>query len=190
MTTILVTGGTGTLGRAVVGRLLAAGHDVRSLSRRPYTGAGRPRLHPYAVDLRDGSGLAPALAGVETVVLRMVKAGARLPVPAGVRLQPVDVREIAARLVELASGAPAGRVADLGGPEARSARDLVRDTLQAGGRRRVLVPLWVPGRLFGALRRGENLTLEHADGTVGYGDFLAERSGGGAKAGGAVEAGR
>lgn len=57
MTTILVTGGTGTLGRAVVGRLLAAGHDVRSLSRRPYTGAGRPRLHPYAVDLRDGSGL-------------------------------------------------------------------------------------------------------------------------------------
>jgi uncharacterized protein YbjT (DUF2867 family) len=29
----LVTGGTGTLGRRVVPRLLAAGHDVRVLSR-------------------------------------------------------------------------------------------------------------------------------------------------------------
>ncbi len=32
---ILVTGGTGTLGKAVVRRLLDAGHDVRVLSRRP-----------------------------------------------------------------------------------------------------------------------------------------------------------
>jgi nucleoside-diphosphate-sugar epimerase len=31
---ILVTGGTGTLGRAVVARMLAAGHQVRVLSRR------------------------------------------------------------------------------------------------------------------------------------------------------------
>ncbi|MEV5599594.1 NAD(P)H-binding protein [Streptomyces sp. NPDC052496] len=253
MTTFLVTGGTGTLGRAVVGRLLADGHDVRSLSRRPHTGAARPRLSSYAVDLRDGSGLAAAVAGVETVVhcasspsgdteaarrlveaaraagvrhlvcisivgvdriplgyyrakrdverlvedsgigwtvlrttqyhdlvLRLVKAGARLPVlpvPAGVRLQPVDVREVAARLVEPAAGEPAGRVADLGGPEVRGARDHVRDTLRAGGRRRVLVPLWVPGRIFAALRRGENLTPGHADGTVSYGDFLAERGG-------------
>ncbi|MFH8408431.1 SDR family oxidoreductase [Streptomyces sp. NPDC018019] len=253
MTTILVTGGTGTLGRAVVGRLLDAGHDVRSLSRRPRTGAGRPGLGSYAVDLRDGSGLAAALAGVETVihcasspsgdteaagrlveaaraagvrhlvyisivgvdriplgyyrakhdverlvadsglgwtvlrttqfhdlVLRMVKAGARLPafpVPAGVRLQPVDVREVADRLVALACGEPAGRVADMGGPEAHSARALVRDTLRAGGRRRVVVPLWLPGKLFAALRRGENLTPDHADGTVRYRDFLAERGG-------------
>jgi uncharacterized protein YbjT (DUF2867 family) len=32
---ILVTGGSGTLGRSVVARLLAAGHQVRVLSRQP-----------------------------------------------------------------------------------------------------------------------------------------------------------
>ncbi|MGW6913256.1 SDR family oxidoreductase [Kitasatospora sp. NPDC054939] len=60
MTTILVTGGTGTLGRPVVERLRAAGADVRVLSRH-----AEP---PYAVDLREGAGLDAALAGVDTVV--------------------------------------------------------------------------------------------------------------------------
>ena len=39
-----------------------------------------------------------------------------MPVPAGVRFQPVDAGEVAARLVELALGAPAGLVPDLAGP--------------------------------------------------------------------------
>ncbi|WP_330456663.1 NAD(P)H-binding protein [Streptomyces sp. NBC_00820] len=60
MTTILVTGGTGTLGRLVTERLAAAGHEVRVLSRH---------AHPHAVDLREGGpALDKALAGVETVV--------------------------------------------------------------------------------------------------------------------------
>ncbi|MGC3004504.1 SDR family oxidoreductase, partial [Streptomyces sp. G35A] len=60
MTTILVTGGTGTLGRHVTERLRAGGHEVRVLSRHS---------RPYAVDLREGgSGLDAALAGVETIV--------------------------------------------------------------------------------------------------------------------------
>ncbi|MGW0118139.1 SDR family oxidoreductase [Streptomyces sp. NPDC003327] len=61
MTTILVTGGTGTLGRLVTERLRADGHEeVRVLSRRS---------RPYAVDLREGGpGLDTALAGVDTVV--------------------------------------------------------------------------------------------------------------------------
>ncbi|GAA5011928.1 SDR family oxidoreductase [Streptomyces hyderabadensis] len=60
MTTILVTGGTGTLGRLVVERLRAGGHEVRVLSRRS---------RPYAVDLREGgSALDAALAGADTVV--------------------------------------------------------------------------------------------------------------------------
>ncbi|MFJ6726958.1 SDR family oxidoreductase [Streptomyces sp. NPDC091281] len=60
MTTILVTGGTGTLGRLVVERLRADGHEVRVLSRS---------ARPYAVDLRAGGpGLDTALAGVDTVV--------------------------------------------------------------------------------------------------------------------------
>ncbi|MFD9128892.1 SDR family oxidoreductase [Kitasatospora sp. NPDC059571] len=59
MTTILVTGGTGTLGRLVTERLRSDGHDVRVLSRS---------ARPYAVDLRTGNGLAEAVNGVDTVV--------------------------------------------------------------------------------------------------------------------------
>lgn len=60
MTTILVTGGTGTLGRLVTERLRADGHEVRVLSRHS---------RPYAVDLREGGpGLHSALTGVDTVV--------------------------------------------------------------------------------------------------------------------------
>ncbi|MFD7610411.1 SDR family oxidoreductase [Streptomyces sp. NPDC059828] len=61
MNTILVTGGTGTLGRLVTERLRAAGeaYEVRVLSRHS---------QPYAVDLREGTGLAEAVAGVDTIV--------------------------------------------------------------------------------------------------------------------------
>ncbi|ATL26247.1 SDR family oxidoreductase [Streptomyces formicae] len=59
MTTILVTGGTGTLGRLVTERLRTEGHEVRVLSRRS---------RPYAVDLREGTGLDTAVAGVATIV--------------------------------------------------------------------------------------------------------------------------
>ncbi|WP_069772032.1 SDR family oxidoreductase [Streptomyces sp. LUP30] len=60
MTTILVTGGTGTLGRLVTERLRAEGHEVRVLSRH---------TPPYAVDLREGgTALDAAVTGVDTVV--------------------------------------------------------------------------------------------------------------------------
>lgn len=61
MAAVLVTGGTGTLGRHLVPQLRSAGHDVRVLSRT----AG-----PDVVtgDLSSGSGLATALDGIDTVV--------------------------------------------------------------------------------------------------------------------------
>jgi uncharacterized protein YbjT (DUF2867 family) len=58
---VLVTGGTGRLGRHLVPLLRADSHDVRVLSRRPGEG------HVVG-DLADGSGVAAALEGVETVV--------------------------------------------------------------------------------------------------------------------------
>lgn len=59
--TVLVTGGTGTLGRPTVAGLRDAGHRVRVLSRR----AGER----HAVgDLSSGAGLDEALDGVATVV--------------------------------------------------------------------------------------------------------------------------
>jgi uncharacterized protein YbjT (DUF2867 family) len=64
--TILVTGGTGTLGRPTVELLRKAGHDVRILSRNKQ---GRSAGPDRAVgDLNTGEGLADALAGVTTVV--------------------------------------------------------------------------------------------------------------------------
>ena len=67
---VLVTGGTGTLGRTVVPRLLAAGHRVRVLSRRERTAPDdtSPLLDHVVGDLRTTAGLDAAVAGVETVV--------------------------------------------------------------------------------------------------------------------------
>ncbi|MEU0091162.1 NAD(P)H-binding protein [Kribbella sp. NPDC006257] len=62
MKTILVTGGTGSVGRPTVQALRAAGHtDLRILSRRP--GVGHVRG-----DLTAGEGIAEALEGVSTVM--------------------------------------------------------------------------------------------------------------------------
>ena len=61
MSTVLVTGGSGTFGSALVPLLRLAGHDVRVLSRRP--GAGT-----HHGDLATGAGLAAALDGAEVVV--------------------------------------------------------------------------------------------------------------------------
>lgn len=58
---ILVTGGTGTLGRLVVERLRTAGHTVRVLSRSSKPGV-------VTGDLRRGVGLAPAVTGVDVIV--------------------------------------------------------------------------------------------------------------------------
>jgi uncharacterized protein YbjT (DUF2867 family) len=59
---ILVTGGTGTLGRLLVPRLRDAGHDVRVLSR---SGGGAGHV---TGDLSSGEGVAEAVAGAEIVV--------------------------------------------------------------------------------------------------------------------------
>ncbi|MFC8943420.1 SDR family oxidoreductase, partial [Streptomyces griseoincarnatus] len=62
---VLITGGTGRLGRTLVPRLLDAGHDVRVLTR----GRREPAAHRWVVgDLRTGSGLVAAAAGVDVVI--------------------------------------------------------------------------------------------------------------------------
>src|SRR4029450_1983294 len=68
------------------------------------------------------------------LVLMVVRLLARLPVvpvPAGVRFQPVDADEVAARLVELALGEAAGQVPDLAGPRVESMAGLVGGYLRA-----------------------------------------------------------
>lgn len=66
MSRVLVTGGTGTLGRAVVPALRAAGSEVVVLSRSP--GEAADGVRRMVGDLRSGAGLREALAGVDSVV--------------------------------------------------------------------------------------------------------------------------
>ncbi|MCQ8772952.1 SDR family oxidoreductase [Streptomyces telluris] len=250
---ILVTGGTGTLGRAVVARLLADGLPVRVMSRRPRpTGDDRP--YEWAVcDLAKGTGLDAALADVRAVVhcatnarndvattRRLAEAARRsgsqgphlvyisivgiddVPLPyyrskraaerivresglpwtilrttqfhdlvatmtavqrrlpvvltlSGVRVQPVEVTEVADRLAELVQGAPTGRVPDMAGPEVRDARDLAAATLRAMGLHRRVVPLRLPGKIARTLRAGGLLAPDRAIGKVTFEQYLAGR---------------
>jgi uncharacterized protein YbjT (DUF2867 family) len=250
---ILVTGGTGTLGREVVPLLRQAGRDVRVLSRQSREGGNG--VEHVVGDLSTGEGVAAALRGVGTVLhlagrpkgddaatrnlvraatttgavehlvaisvigadrlpigyfrmkaevervvaesglqwtvlraaqfhdlaLKVAKGMGRSPVvpaPGGIRWEPVDARDVAARLVELTLGAPAGRVADLAGPEVHPLSDLVRGYLNASGKRRPMVPLRVPGKVGRAYRSGDNLAGDGADrGARSWEAFLAERLG-------------
>ncbi|MFI7272361.1 SDR family oxidoreductase [Streptomyces sp. NPDC049879] len=247
---ILVTGGTGTLGRHVVPRLRAAGHEVRVLTRH-----ARPPEDGVTYvtgDLAAGTGAAAAVEGVTTVlhlagdaknneavtrhiatvasaagvkhlvnisvtaaehlplgyfrsklaaeeilaasgvpwtnlraaqfhdfVLNAFRPMGKLPVfpaPRAVRLQPVDARDVADRLVELAGGAPDGHVRDLVGPREYTMADLARGYLAARGKRRPLLPVPFPGAAGRAYRAGANLSLDGADrGTRTWEEFLAER---------------
>lgn len=247
---ILVTGGSGTLGRALVPRLLDLGGPVRVLSRR----GDRPGPGAWVTgDLVTGAGLDRALDGVATVVhcasdprdrrvdvdgtARLIeearRAGAphlvhvsivgidrvplpyyaakleaerlveasglpwtilrctqfhdllvtllarrsRLPVlvvPAFTRFQPIDVGDVADRLVELVrAGRPAGRTPDLGGPRVCAAAELVRTYLRITGRRALVLPVPLPGPAGRAMRRGGLLAPDHAEGTRTWEEFLA-----------------
>jgi uncharacterized protein YbjT (DUF2867 family) len=255
---ILVTGGTGTLGRHVVRRLRDAGCHVRVLSR--YSHAPGNGVEFVTGDLATGEGIQGAVSGVETVVhcagssrgdedktrnlvqaasqagvrhlvyisvvgadrvpivsridramfgyfksklaaerivsdsglpwttlratqvhdllLMVAEQMAKLPVipfPAGFRFQPVDADEVAARLVELMLGTPAGLVPDMSGPRVYGVADLVRGYLRARGKHRILVPVWIPGKAASAIRAGAILAPEQAVGHRTWEDFLAER---------------
>ncbi len=237
---ILITGGTGTLGRAVARSLTEAGHPVRVMSRR--TGDNH-----VVADLVTGHGLEQALTGAETIVhlattlrgrrdvtatehlvaaaprgahlvfvsivgvdrvpmgyyrgklaaervvervphtilratqfhdlVRALCAGAAklpvMPIPA-IRTQPVDVRDVAKRLVELVGAGPQGRVDDFGGPEVRDLPDLAREYLTATGKRRRLLPVRLPGKAFRGYREGGHLAPTHAAGTVTFADYLRD----------------
>ncbi|WP_243063449.1 SDR family oxidoreductase [Humibacter sp. RRB41] len=100
-------------------------------------------------------------AQLHEFVLPVVRGMAKLPllpVPGGLRFEPVHVDEVADRLTEIAFDAPAGRVADIAGPEVLDIRQLTDAYVQTtGGRRRPSLPIRLPGGIGRAYRSGENL---------------------------------
>lgn len=102
-----------------------------------------------------------------------------MPVPAGVRFQPIAPAEVGAALAELAGGAPAGRVPDLGGPEVREFADLARAYLAATRHRRRIVEVRLGGGLMRALRDGANLVPENPGGHETFEEYLQREEGSG-----------
>ena len=256
---LLITGGTGTLGRLAVPLLRDAGCHVRVLSRHRHESTDGVEF--VTGDLATGDGLDAAVDGVETILhcagsskgdeekaRSLVRAASRsgvrhlvyisvvgaerIPVVSGVdralfgyfaakraaenviaesgvpwttlratqfhdliltvarqlaklpvlpvpsdRFQPVDAAEVAARLVELALGAPSGLVPDLGGPRVYELSDLVRGYLRAPRKRRLIMPIRLPGGAARAVRAGALRTPVPAGGTRTWEEFLAERLG-------------
>ena len=255
---ILVTGGTGTLGRLVVPRLRDHGRDIRVLSRHSH--ASEDGIEYVTGDLATGAGIEAAMKGAEIIVhcagsskgdedkaLNLVREASRagtrhlvyisvvgadripvvsavdramfsyfasklaaervvadsglpwttlratqfhdllltvaqqlaklplMPLPSGFRFQPVDAGEVADRLAELALGAPAELVPDMGGPRVYGMADLLREYLRARGKRRMMVPVRLPGKAARAFRAGANLAPEQAVGRRTWEEFLAER---------------
>lgn len=109
------------------------------------------------------------------VLLRMLAKPPVLAVPAGWSFQPVDVREVGERLACLALGEPVGRAPDFGGPQVRAISDLAGSYLAMVGKRRPILPVWLPGRVFRAYRAGGHLAPEQADGTVTFEQYLTEQ---------------
>lgn len=251
---VLVTGGTGTLGRHVVMRLRLHGHRARIFSRHP-------RGHVDAVpgDLKSGTGLDRALAGMDAIVhaatesrqsLRsrgdirgtknlikaaerahikhlvyisivgidevptypyystkraveaLVKQGAvpwsilratqfhdlmevllsgfsRVPgitaIPFAWQYQPVDAREVAARLAEAVLEEPHGMLEDFGGPEARTFKSIAESWIGARKQRRRLVDLRMPFKFSTRIAEGKLLAPDHLQGKITFDQYLAER---------------
>lgn len=222
---IAVAGGTGTVGREVVARARARGHEVTVIARSS------------GVDLRTGGGLDAAMAGADAVVdvvsvgtlsaaesteffraagETLLAAAARAGVPHAVllsivgidrnphgyyagkvaqeqvytggpvpwtivratqfhefagqvaaqarfgpvqaapraRVQPIAAAEVAEHLVDLAEGAPRGRMPDIAGPQEEQLADMIRSWAHRQGRRGPVVPISVPSAQMRGMRRG------------------------------------
>ena len=113
------------------------------------------------------------------LALRTVRAMAKAPVllaPSGVRWQPVASGDVASRLAHLALGAPVGRVPDLAGPRTYTLEELQRSYLAAVGKRRVRLPIHVPGKPGRAYRAGANLATGESTGSGTWEQFLTART--------------
>jgi len=88
-----------------------------------------------------------------------------LPIPSGFWIQSISTAEVAKALLDLVGGEPRGMAPDLAGPECLTLREAARRWSKVRGRRKLLVPVPVPGAVAASLRAGHNTTL---DGTVGH----------------------
>ncbi|MET3960286.1 uncharacterized protein YbjT (DUF2867 family) [Marmoricola sp. OAE513] len=88
--------------------------------------------------------------------------------------EPVAAAEVAARLLDLAAGKPAGRVKDLGGPRREVLADMVRAYARASGKPDKVIEIPLPGTLGRAMRNGSLTSSPDADhGTTTFSQWLS-----------------
>jgi uncharacterized protein YbjT (DUF2867 family) len=93
------------------------------------------------------------------------------PVPTDLPFQPVDSGEVADALCECVAHGAAGRLPDLGGPEVLRGREIAETWLQARGRRRFIVPLYLPGKTAQGFRRGFHTCPDRRQGKITWGEW-------------------
>ena len=255
MPRVLITGGTGVLGRELVPRLAAAGYTVRVMSRRAAP-AGGAQTEWAQAQIETGEGLAEAVASADVIVhaasspfrrtrevdvegtrrlLEVAKAAGvphflyisivgidriplpyykhklaaerlieesgvpysilrapqfftlmddvlrnllRFPVgfyPAGFKFQPIDPGEVAERMVQQVEAGRGGRLPEIAGPEVRGAGELARAWLKARGRRRLLLPLPLFGKVAAGFRAGHNCAPDSKFGRITWAEWLERR---------------
>lgn len=97
-----------------------------------------------------------------------------LPVPA-IRYQPVDRGEVAAALADAVEAGPAGRLADVAGPQALPMVDLARIWLQAHGRHQRAVSIPLPTQFGRRLREGALCNPDRAVGRTTFEEWASSQ---------------
>ncbi len=237
MLKVLVTGGTGYLGRQVVTHLLETGYTARIMSRKPQPTDLQPGSEWAQAQMESEMELAEAVKGCDVIVhtatnpqqaqqidvvgtqrllkvareagvkhivyisivgidrtpfpyyryklmveemikssdipwsiLRatqfhefvdlLLQQAAKIPfvslLPTDFKVQTVDAREVAQRLCKLVTSGPSGHAPDYAGPEVLTIGEMAHTWLTWQGMRRLIVPLWLPGKFARRVRRGEN----------------------------------
>lgn len=99
-------------------------------------------------------------------------------VPGALKSQSVDSGEVAARLVEIALGKPAGCLPDMGGPEVLTWGQMTRAWIRAQQMRRILIPVPPLTPLMRAFSLGLNIVKEGQFGKVTWEEWLTAKYGG------------
>lgn len=101
------------------------------------------------------------------------------PLPTKIRLQPVDVREVADTIVDHATPKASGRLDPIGGPEIHSVRRLATTYRESRDLRRLIIRLPIPSDTVAAFRAGQATCPEYKVGTLTWQGWLSEQYGNG-----------
>jgi uncharacterized protein YbjT (DUF2867 family) len=112
--------------------------------------------------------------GIDFLLHVLTRLPLAAPLPTDWPLQPVAEEEVAQRLVEIVQAGPSGRLPDMGGPRVYTSGELARIWLKQRRVHRAIIPLRLPGKTAGALRKGGNTCPQQATGAVSWEAWLQQ----------------